>query len=107
MTADSLMPVVMSGRGVLIGEVSLALCSWGGCCLAENPIRESENFGERYTDGQQTADSAPVVVELRRHQPLLARSYPWRRNLIRNSNSHLTAELLASARLASRLFHKR
>ncbi len=76
------------------------------CCLDENPIRKSENLGGRYTSDRQTADGVSVVVELRRRQPLLACRCPWHRNLIRNSNLHLTAELLALAQLASRLFHE-
>lgn len=77
------------------------------CCLAEKPIRKSENLGGRYTGDRQTADGVLLVVELRRRQPLLACRCPWRRNLIRKSNLHLIAELLASAQLASRLLHER
>ena len=83
MRADSFMPVVMWGRGVLIGEVSLALSGREAghpigvvCYLAQNSMSWSGNFGERCTVGQQTADGVSMVVEPRRRQPLVARDCP-------------------------------
>lgn len=87
------------------GDLWLCLAAVA-CCLVDYPIIKSENLGERYSSDRQTADGILVVVELRRHQLLLACHCVWHRNLIRNSNFYLTAELLALAQLASRFFHK-